>query len=169
MPAARRGLPIRDAVEADLPAIRAILNEAIATTTARWSDEAETTEAVAAWFAAATARRHPVLVAHDDGDVLGYGSFAPFRVLPGYRFTVEHTLYVRPAAQRRGIGGALLRALTDRARAAGLHTMVGLIAADNDASLALHRAAGFAVVGRMEAVGYKFGRWLDLVLVQRMP
>ncbi len=161
-------IAIRDAAEADLARLRAILNEAIATTTARWTETLETPEGVRAWLAACAGRGLPVIVAERDGVVDGFGSLSPFRAYPGFRFTVEHTLYVDPAAKRHGLGRSMLAALEARARNAGLHAMVGAIAAENEGSLALHRAAGFAEVARMPQVGFKFGRWLDLVLVQKL-
>ena len=159
---------VRDATDADLPRLLAILNEAIATTTARWTETPETPENGRAWLDASASRGHPVMVVERDGTVAGFGSLAPFRAYPGFRRTIEHSLYVDPAVQRGGLGRAMLAALEDRARAAGLHTMVGLIGADNEGSLALHRGAGFAEVGRMREMGFKFGRWLDLVLVQKL-
>ena len=161
-------MPIRDATDADLPRILAIINEAIATTTARWTDTLETPETGLAWLEASRQRSLPVIVVEHDGVVAGFGSLAPFRTFPGFRFTVEHALYVDPAAARRGYGRALLAALEARARAAEHHAMVGCITAENEPSLALHRAAGFFEVGRMPEVGRKSERWLDLVLVQKL-
>jgi phosphinothricin acetyltransferase len=93
------------------------------------------------------------------------GIFRPFQ---GYRYTVEHSVYVAPAMQRRGIGALLLRHLIEDAKALGKHVMVGGIAADNLASLALHVRLGFTETARMPELGYKFGRWLDLVFVQKI-
>ena len=148
---------IRDATETDLRRLLAILNEAIADTTARWTETPETPATVRAWVEACRERGLPVIVAERDGVVAGFGSLAPFRAYSGFRHTVEHSLYVDPAAKRRGVGRALLAALEERARAGGLHTMVGLIGADNEGSLALHRAAGFVEMGRLRELGFKFG------------
>ncbi len=161
-------MPIRDATEADLPQLVAILNEAIANTTARWSDASETLESRAAWLAANRASGFAVLVAEADGTVAGFAALAPFRTYSGFRHTVEHSVFVDPAAARRGHGRALLDALEQRARVAGHHGMVGTIGADNAGSLALHRRAGFVEVGRMPEVGCKSGRWLDMVIVQKI-
>lgn len=158
---------IRDATGADLPKIVAILNQAIAETTALWTDEPETLESRRAWLDARRMAGSSVIVAERHGEVVGFGSVAPFRSQAGFRHTVEHSLYVDPAAKRGGIGRALLTALEGQARASRMHAMVGAIAADNEASLALHRAAGFLETGRMPEVGIKFGRRLDLVLVQK--
>jgi phosphinothricin acetyltransferase len=102
----------------------------------------------------------------DEGKVLGYGSFGEFRPFEGYRMTVEHSLYVLDEAQGRGIGRMLLAALIEEARRMGKRVMVGAIDGSNYASLALHETMGFEQTGRMPGVGEKFGKPLDLVLVQ---
>lgn len=158
---------IRDATEADLPAILAITNQAIAETTAVWNSTPATIEARAAWMRDRQGRGFPVLVAEDAGEVLGFASFADFRPFEGYLHTVEHSIYVAPAAQRRGVGAGLLAALVERARAMNKHAMIGGVEAGNIASLALHQRAGFVEVGRLPEVGRKFGRWLDLVFMQK--
>ena len=159
---------IRDAIESDLPAILAITNEAIANTTAVWNNTPATLEARTAWMRERQARGFPVLVANDGGKVLGFASFGDFRPFEGYLHTVEHSIYVAPEAQGRGVGKALLAALVERARALGKHVIVGGIEAGNTASIALHTRAGFVETGRLPEVGRKFGRWLDLVFMQRM-
>ncbi len=161
-------LVIRDAIDADLPRLLAITNEAVSNTTARWSDAPETLESRAAWLAACRADGYAVLVIDDGDTVAGFGALGSFRAYAGFRHTVEHSVYVDPRAARRGHGRALLAALEQRARAAGHHVMVGTIGADNEGSLALHRQAGFVEVGRMPEVGFKFGRWLDMVIVQKI-
>lgn len=161
-------MPIRDATEADLPAILAITNDAIETTTANWNIRPVTIEARRAWLAERRAAGFPVLVAEEGGIVRGFASYGPFRAFDGYALTVEHGLYVARGAQRRGHGAGLLAALVARAEAAGLHVMVAGIEAGNAASLALHARFGFVRVGLMPEVGRKFDRWLDLVLMQRI-
>ncbi len=159
---------MRDATEADLPQLVAIINEAIAHTTARWTETPETLESGRAWLEASIRRGLPVIVAEEDGTVAGFGSLGSFRAYSGFRHTVEHSIYVDPSVKRRGHGRALLAALEERARAAGHHVMVGTIGADNEGSLALHRQAGFVEVGRMPEIGIKFGRWLDMMIVQKI-
>lgn len=159
---------IRPAVDADLPAILAIYNDAVAKTTAIWNDQPVDLANRRAWFHARAAQGFPVLVAEEDGLTVGYGSFGDFRPFDGYRFTVEHSVYVAEGVRRRGIASALLAALEERARDMGKHVMVGGIASDNDASLRLHERLGFVETGRMNEVGFKFGRWLDLVLMQKV-
>jgi len=158
---------IRDATDADLAAIVAIFNHAVRTTTAVFSTLETDVAARAEWAAARRAKGFPVLVAEADGAVIGFASYGDFRSFPGYRLTVEHSVYVAPEAQRRGAGRALLAALIDHGQAAGFHVMVGGIDADNAPSLALHRALSFEETGRMAEVGAKFGRWLSLVFMQR--
>jgi phosphinothricin acetyltransferase len=156
---------IRVATEADLPAILAIYNDAVMKTTAIWNEAPSTLESRLAWFAERRKAGFPVLVAEDEG-VVGYGSFGEFRPFEGYRYTVEHSVYVLDAAQGKGLGKLLLAALIEEARGMGKRVMVGAIDAANYASLALHETMGFEETGRMPGVGEKFGKRLDLVLVQ---
>ena len=110
----------------------------------------------------------PALVAEEGGAVLGFAALGPFRPQPGFRETAEHSLYVAPAARGRGVGRALLTALLTRAAAKPARTVIGVISADNAASLALHAACGFAEVGRLPEVGVKWGRRLDAVFVMKI-
>ena len=159
---------LRDATEADLPAIAAILNAEIAGGTASWTATPKTPETMRDWMAARHAGGYPVLVAEQGGSCLGYGSYGPFRAGEGYAGTVEHSVYVARDARRRGIASALLSRLIDIAARQGYRCMVGGISADQPASLALHRKLGFVEQGRLFGVGYKRGRPLDLVLMVRV-
>jgi L-amino acid N-acyltransferase len=158
---------VRPATEADLAAIVAIYNDAVVNTTAIWNDAIVDVDNRKVWFDGRQTLGYPVLVAEEEGAIVGYGSFADFRAFDGYRFSVEHSVYVAEGVRRRGIASALLVALIEKARELGKHVMIGGIASDNAASLALHAKLGFTETGRMPEVGYKFGRWLDLVFVQR--
>jgi phosphinothricin acetyltransferase len=159
---------IEAAAPADVPAIAAILNDAIANSVAAWRETPMTEAEMQAWFEERD-RDYAVLVARGtDGAVLGYASYGAFRAYSGYRHTVEHSVYVRGDARGQGIGTVLLVRLIERARAQGFHVMVGALEANNGASLKLHLAQGFAETGRMSEVGRKFGRWLTLVFVQRI-
>jgi phosphinothricin acetyltransferase len=158
---------IRPAGEADLPAILTIYNDAVAHTTAVWNDVVVDLDNRRNWFETRLAQNFPVLVAESGEDVAGYGSFGDFRAFNGYRFTVEHSVYVAAGARRRGIASALLTALTERARALGKHTMIAGIAGDNEPSIRLHLKHGFVETARMPEVGFKFDRWLDLVFMQK--
>lgn len=157
---------IRDANPADAAAIAAIYNHAVDHTAAVWNDVRVDAANRAAWMADRQGAGYAVLVAEEDGRVLGYAAFGPFRAFDGYRLTVEHSVYVAPEAQGRGLGRALLAAVIARARAQGRHALIGAIEAGNTGSRALHRRLGFADVGLLPQVGQKFGRWLDLALVQ---
>lgn len=159
-------LLIRDAGEADLPAILAIYNDAVANTTAIWNETLVDLENRKAWLAARRARGFPVIVAERGGVIEAYASYGDWRSFEGFRHTVEHSIYVRDGARGGGIGRRLLDALVERARAGGVHVMVGCIEAGNAASIALHERLGFRVVGRFSEVGEKFGRWLDLTCME---
>jgi L-amino acid N-acyltransferase YncA len=162
------GFEVRQAGEADLPGVLAIYNHAVEHTTAIWNDLLVDVDNRLAWWKGRTEAGFPVVVAVDgSGGVLGYGSYGPFRPFDGYRQTVEHSVYVAEGARRRGVATALMAALEAQARTAGMHVIVGGIAADNAPSLALHRRLGFTETGRMPEVGQKFGRYLDLVFLQK--
>ena len=158
---------VRPAGVADLPAIVAIYNDAVVNTTAIWNDRTTDLAGRKAWYEGRMAQGYPVLVAADGDAVAGYGSFGDFRAFDGYRFTVEHSVYVVEGSRRRGIASAIVEALVERAVALGKHVMVAGIASENQASVRLHLGHGFVETGRMPEVGFKFGRWLDLVLMQR--
>ena len=165
---------IRNATEADLPGILAIHNEAVRNSSAIYTEQEATLDDRRAWFAARAAQGYPVLVAETpaenpaNGSVLGYATFGDFRPWPGYRHTVEHSVYVHADARGRGLGAALLEPLLGLAAASGKHVMVAGIDAANVASIRLHERLGFQRVGTLREVGIKFGRWLDLLFMQRV-
>ncbi|HEV7284702.1 MAG TPA: GNAT family N-acetyltransferase [Kaistia sp.] len=158
---------IRPATEADLPAILAIYNDAVVNTAAIWNDDIVDLDNRIAWFRTRTGQGFPVLVAVEGDHVLGYASYGDFRAFQGYRFTVENSIYVAGDARGKGAGSALLAALVDAARAQGKHMMVAGIEAGNDVSLRLHAKQGFVETARMPKLGFKFGRYLDLVFLQK--
>jgi phosphinothricin acetyltransferase len=166
-------IEIGEATEADLAAMLAINNLAVAETTASWNHAPASLESRKTWFAGMTAKGDPVLVARHmsegrAGDVVGYAYWGPFRPADGYLHTVENSVYVRKDQHGQGIGRRLMLELIERARAKGLHAMVAGIGAENTGSIALHAKLGFVEYGRLPQVGAKFGRWLDLVLTQLM-
>jgi L-amino acid N-acyltransferase len=170
---------IRDAVnddgraadpDADAAAITALYNATVSTTTVAWTEDHESLATRQEWLRTQQAAGHPVLLAESEGRVIGFASYGEFRNAtkwPGYRFTVEHTIHIDAAHQGAGVGGALLEALVERATAAGLHVMIGAIDGENEGSIRFHQRHGFVEVARLHDVGFKFGGWLDLVLVQR--
>lgn len=160
-------ITIRDATIDDLDAINDIYNHYVRTSTATFQIEPLTPEQRLDWW-----RAHgddfPVLVAQSDGAVLGWASLSSYSGRCAYRKTAEESIYLRPEACGRGLGARLLAATIKRARQAGFHSLIAIASADQDASLRVHTSAGFVEVGRFREVGYKFGRWLDVVLTQLM-
>ncbi|MEJ8476257.1 GNAT family N-acetyltransferase [Roseibium algae] len=155
---------LRNATEADLPAILEIHNDAVRNLDAIWSDKLESLDTRRDWMRERLDAGFPVIVvADEDNGVLGFGSYGPYRPKDGYRFTVDHSVYVAASAQGRGAGKILMAALIERARTGGFHVMVGGIDAGNTVSIKFHAAFGFKEAGRLPQVGAKFGRWLDLV------
>ncbi|KTC19712.1 MULTISPECIES: GNAT family N-acetyltransferase [Pseudomonas] len=160
---------IRDAVHADLPAIRDIYNDAVLNTLAIWNEQTVDLGNRQAWFAARQAQGYPILVAvNEAGDVLGYASFGDWRPFEGFRHTVEHSVYIRSDQRGQGLGPLLMQALIERARGCGKHVMVAAIESGNTASIRLHERLGFTLNGQMPQVGVKFGKWLDLTFMQLM-
>jgi phosphinothricin acetyltransferase len=160
---------VRHATADDVPVITDIYNALIPTTTVAWTESLQTVDQRAQWFERQQHDGFPVFVAEDDSGVVGYAAYGHFRGVGkwhGYRLTAEHTVHLREGAWGQGTGRALMEALIDQARTRGLHVLVGAIDADNEASLRFHERLGFTEVARMPQVGAKFGRWLDLVLVQ---
>jgi L-amino acid N-acyltransferase YncA len=159
---------IRPATAADLPAITAIYREAVLHGTATFELTPPTLEEMTRRFDSLTNGGFPYLAADLDGELVGYAYAGPYRPRPAYRFTVENSVYLAPTAHRRGIGGLLLRRLIDDSEARGYRQMIAVIGdSANQASIGLHRSAGFALIGTHPAVGFKFGRWLDTVMMQR--
>lgn len=158
---------IRPADEADIAAVLSIYNHAVEHTTATYDETPRSHEQQQQWFAERRSLGQPVLVADDAGRVVGWSALSTFRARSAYRFTLEDALYVAPDAQGGGVGRALLTGLVEAAPALGLHSIMATIDADAAVSLHLHESLGFKRVGFLEQVGYKFERWLDVVLLQR--
>ena len=160
-------MTVREAASTDLPGILAIYNDVIATSTAVYSDRPATLEDRTSWWESRVGLGYPVLVAEDESGVIGFASFGDFRSWPGYRFSVEHSVHVRADCRGKGVGAALMTPLIARAAALGKHVMIGGVDAQNEGSLRFHERLGFERVAHFREVGFKFGRWLDLVFVQR--
>jgi L-amino acid N-acyltransferase YncA len=170
MPAMRPAVSptIRLAIAADLPAINDIYNYYVPRSTCTYQLEPETLESRRAWFANHPSANYPVTVAELDGQIVGWGSLSKFRDRAAYDPTVEASVYIHHDYHRRGIGRALLVDLIERARAIGYHSLIGGASADQTASVALQESLGFQPIARFQEVGYKFGRWLDVVFMQLM-
>jgi phosphinothricin acetyltransferase len=161
-------LLIRAATAADIPAITAIYDHAVRHGTASFELEPPDAAEMARRQQALVDGGFPYLVAEADGAVAGYAYAGAYRPRPAYRFSVEDSVYVAPALHRRGVGRALLDRLIAEAEQRGFRQMVAVIGDSAQApSIELHRAAGFRLIGAVENVGFKFGRWLDTVLMQR--
>jgi len=159
-------MTIRPATERDLPGILRIYNHAVEHTTAVFEYRPHTIDMRREWFRAKQAASLPVLVAGEADAVRGFATYGPFRAWPAYKYSVEHSVYVDPAVHRQGIGSALVRAVLDEARARDLHVVMAGITSDNAVSVRLHERLGFKEVAHIPEVGFKFGRWLDLKLLQ---
>ena len=160
-------LEIRDAGERDLQPLLEIYNDVIATSTAVYRDEPATLEDRRSWWAQRVGEGYPVLVAVDGDAVVGFASFGDFRAWPGYRFTVEHSVHVRADRRGQGVGTALMRPLLQRGTLLGKHVCIAGVDAENAGSLTFHERLGFVRVAHFREVGFKFGRWLDSVFLQR--
>ena len=162
---------VRDARITDIEAITDLYNAWIPTHTITWTEVLETYEQRAEWFEHQLRDKFPVLVADIEGHVVGFASYGHFRgegKWPGYMQTVEHSVHVHEGYWGRGVGRALVEGLIERANAADIHVMVAAVDAQNEASIRFHQHLGFVEVARMPEIGRKFGRWLDLVLMQRI-
>lgn len=159
---------VRAAMPADLPAITAIYADAVRHGTATFEIDPPDIAEMTRRFERLSAGRFPYLVATREGVLLGYAYAGPYHVRPAYRFTVEDSIYIASDAQRSGVGRRLLTELVAACEQRGFRQMLAVIGdGGNAASIALHRSVGFRMVGTFADVGYKFGRWLDCVLMQR--
>jgi phosphinothricin acetyltransferase len=172
-------MKVRPARDGDIPAILALWNPQIRETTITFSSEEKTAAGLREMIAVRRAAACEFFVAEagaDDGGgqggggqggLLGLATYAQFRAGNGYAYSMEHTVVISPGAWGRGVGRALMAAVETHARAAGFHTMVAAVTGENARALAFHRAMGYADVGLLPEQGRKFGRWLDLVLLQK--
>ena len=162
---AQTSVSIRAAVESDLGAINEIYNYYVLHSTCTYQETPERMEDRRQWFAH-HGSQHPITVAEQDGKVVGWGSLSAYHPRSAYRRTVENSVYVHHERQRRGVGSMLLEDLVARARATGHKAIIAGIDADQAASIALHAKFRFENVGRFKQVGFKFGRWLDVVYME---
>jgi L-amino acid N-acyltransferase YncA len=151
----------------DIPAVTKIyghyVRETVITFETAEPDEAE----MAARFATISGKGHPLLIGEIGGEVIGYAYASTYRPREAYRFTCEDSIYLSPSAVGKGVGSTMLARLIEDARKAGLKQMLAVITAERENSIRLHLKHGFRMVGRYEALGYKFDRWLDIVHMQK--
>ena len=157
---------IRRALAEDLPSIGRIWNTAIRETNQTFNSREKTQDELVNLLIERDAAGHALLVV-DEGEVVGFGTYSQFRGGVGYGRTMEHTLYLDPVLRGRGQGSALMAALEDHARDGGAHSLIGGIAGENEASILFHERLGYTRVATLPQVGYKFGRYMDLVLLQK--
>ena len=157
---------IRQYQKSDALAILDIINYNILNATALYDYTIRTLEQQEAILEAKLLSGFPVIVAENNGEVVGFGMYSEFRFREAYKFTVEHSVYVHQNSQGLGIGKLLLTELIQLAKKQGLHTMIGVIAAENQNSIDFHHQFGFKTVGIIKESGFKFERWLDSVFVQ---
>ncbi|KAA2237115.1 GNAT family N-acetyltransferase [Salinarimonas soli] len=159
---------VRPSAASDLPAVAAIYAHAVRHGTASFEIEPPDEAEIARRREAILAGGYPYLAAEIEGAVAGYAYAGPYRTRPAYRFTVEDSIYVAPGRQGSGVGRALLAALVEACETLGFRQMVAVIGdSGSRGSIRLHESLGFRPVGVLEAIGYKHGRWLDTVLMQR--
>jgi L-amino acid N-acyltransferase len=150
-------------------AILEIFNEAIANSTALYDYALRTPADMVAWFADKASKHHPVIALENDaGELLGFATYGQFRVRPAYKYSIEHSIYIDTRFRGQGYGRVLLQAIIEAAQQNQFHVMVGGIDAANAVSIKLHESMGFTHCGTVKEAGYKFGRWLDLALYQRI-
>ena len=159
---------IRDATETDFDAVTAIYAWNVLNGTGTFALEPPSRDDMLASFNAIKAMNLPYFVAVEDGRVIGYAYASPFRTRPGYRYSIEDSVYLAPEAAGRGLGKALIGRLIEACAALGLYTMIAVIGdGGNGPSIGVHTACGFVETGRLPRAGFKFGRWLDVVFMSR--
>jgi L-amino acid N-acyltransferase len=163
----QREVFVRLADEGDLAAINDIYNHYVFHSTCTYQETVEPIESRRQWFGRHGAE-HPVTVAEIEGKIVGWGSLSPYHARSAYRFTVENSVYVHHKFHRRGIGSIILKDLIERSRAIGHHVIIAGIDGEQTASVALHEKFGFEKVAHLKQVGFKFGRWLDVIYMELM-
>ncbi len=158
---------LRPVTEDDAPAICAIWNPIISDSEITFNAAEKTVGEITTMIAAKAAAGHAFLLAEEAGEVLGFASYGQFRSGVGYLRTMEHTVILPPPARGRGIGRALMTAIEDHARAAGAHSIFAGVSSGNPDGVAFHAALGYVHAATLRQVGWKFGRWYDLHLMQK--
>lgn len=159
---------LREATEKDLQEILEIYNYAILNTTAVYTYKAQSMEERKSWFLEKKEKGYPVFVFEENDQVLGFATYGPFRAWPAYKYTIEHSVYVKNGYWGRGIGRMLMQEIIRHASQKGYATLVAGIDSKNEVSIKIHEKFGFNYTGTIKRAGYKFGAWLDLVFYQLM-
>ncbi|GGB81380.1 N-acetyltransferase [Flavobacterium suaedae] len=159
-------ITIQTATVAHLNSILGIMNQAILYTTAIYDYEPKNIKEVELWFKTKQDGNFPVIVALQNDEVVGYATYHQLKDKAGYKFCVEHSVYVAEEQKGKGIGKLLLSELIDIAKEQSMHSMIGLIDAENKNSIAFHEKFGFTKAGLLKQAGYKFNRWLDVQIMQ---
>lgn len=162
------GFKIRDATYDDLPGILEIHNDVLLNTNAIWEEQPADLDERRAWMSERFEKGFPILVAENNGSISAFASYGTWRARCGYFKTVEHSVHVHCDFRGQGLGSELILKLIGIAKEQGRHVMLSGISADNEGSLRLHKRLGFHEGERIREVGYKFGRWLDLIFVQKI-
>jgi len=150
-----------------LPEILEIFNDAILNSTALYDYKIRTLESMNAWYDDKIKNNYPLIGVFDENDLLlGFATYGMFRVRPAYKYTVEHSVYVRSDTRGQGIGKILHQEIIKNAEAQNFHVLVGVIDASNAVSIKMHENEGFTLVGILKQSGYKFGKWLDAAFYQ---
>jgi len=156
---------IRSATLTDLAAINEIYNHYVTNSVCTYQEVPSTADERRRWFDA-HGPNHAIIVAELDGQIVGYGSLSSFHQRSGYRFTAENSVYVRHDLLGRGIGGELLAELIRRARSLGYRAIIAAVDSEQESSFRLHERSGFVRCGHLKQIGFKFGRWLDVIYLQ---
>ena len=151
-----------------MPQILDIYNEAVLNTTASYDYEVHTLSMRKEWYVDKIKKGFPVFVAEENHVILGYCNLSSFRDKEGYKYTAENSVYVKTGHRGKGVGKLLFQPLLEAAKESGLHVIVAGIDATNKASIALHKQFGFEEVAHFKQTGFKFGKWLDLVFMQKI-
>lgn len=159
---------IRTAEAKDLPVILDIINYNILNSTAVYDYDPKSLADMQPWFEERQQEGYKVIVAEHDNAVAGYAAYGIFKPKKGYQFTVEHSVYVSENFQGKGIGKLLMAELIAIAKSEGIHSMIGVIDADNKSSIEFHKQFGFTETGFLKEAGFKFGRWLNVTFMQLM-